>query len=372
MSGMRYSFFVFLFSAVFAMRAFAADTLVCKIDRNRNWAFYGSDKPGANVVLVNERLIQRKYDLKCEIRDAKNRSLYELTQSGFVAPDDSVSISFTFKTADPGFYGMSLYNDGHYIMDVVMAYEPDKMKNENDRGDDFLYFAHRVALGRRDINPQFVMLRNKELSGRERNVYDFSMVSKGDERVRGYIAFPKGKQGLKGMLTLVESGKASVNPLADFTAPSDFVEMVLYLNTRGKGDEVIANSLSDMLLALDFLYNRVEVSKSGIYVQGSGHAGAYAFVSSALWENIAGAVVSSPDFSRFTDKFSISSISRNVSSPILLGLGLQCDISRLQETFLLYNGIGDEKEYFVDPQSGGIERNRWKYIKDIFIKRLEE
>lgn len=369
---MRYIFLFALLFCTFAMETFAADTLACRVDRSSNWAFYGSDNPHSRVVLANGRQVQKSFDFKCEIRDVDGSSLYELAQSGVVAPYDSVAVSFSFKTVSPGFYNMSLYNEGHFIEDVVIAYEPEKIGEKSHNGEDFLYFAHQVALGRRDIKPQYVMLRNRELSGRERNVYDFTMVSRGDERVKGYIAFPKGKQGLKGVLTLVDEENASGNPLADFTAPSGFVELVLYLNGRGEGEEMMSNSLTDMLLALDFLYSRAEIVKSAIYVQGNGRAGAYAFVSSALSENVAGAMVSSPDFSLMTDKYSYSSISGNVQSPILLGIGLQCDISRLQETFLLYNKVKQTKEYFADPQSGGIERNRWKYIKDIFIKRLEE
>lgn len=369
---MRYSFLFVLLFCILQVELYAADTLVCKVDRSSNWAFYGNDKPQARVILVNGRQVQRNFDFKCDIRDTEGNSLYELAQSGVVPPLDSIAVSFTFKTVSPGFYDMTLYNGERFIEDVVIAYEPEKIAYDLAEGEDFRYMAHQVALARRDIRPQYVMLLNRKLSGRERNVYDFTMVSRGDERVNGYISFPKGKKELKGMLTLVEKGHASDNPLADFTAPSDFVELVLYLNARGEGEEVIKNSFTDMLLALDFLSYRNEVDGSSIYVQGRGYAGMCAFVSSALAENVAGAIVSSPDFSHLTGKYSLSSISGNVSAPLLLGMGLQCNISNLQTVFSLYNKVGEKKEYFVDPHATELERNRWKYIKDIFIKRIRE
>lgn len=369
---MRYRYLLTLFFAAFAVESYASDTLVCKVDRSNNWAFYGSDRPEAIISLVNKRQVYKKFDFRCDIRDAQNRSIYELSQSGVVAPSDSAVLSFTFKTVAPGFYDMSLYNDDRFIEEVVIAYEPHKIGAQNGGKENFIYFAHKVALERREIKPQFAIVRNRAMSGRERNVYDFSMVSSGDERVNGYIAFPKGKRGLKAMVTLVQEEKRNLNPLADFTAPNDFVELVLYTKARGIGEEIMKNYLTDMLLAIDFLSLREEVDKSGIYVQGAGYTGACAFVSSAMTDAVAGSIAAVPDFTLLTDKFSVESIADNVSSPLLLGTGLQRDVGFLEEIFSIYNKVKGVKEYFVNPRSDEIERNRWKYIKEIYIKRISD
>lgn len=369
---MRYRFLYALLPVICSVEAFAADTLVCKVNRASNWAFYGSDKPAAQVSLVNMRRVQKGYDLKCEIRDFRNRSLYELGQSGIVPPADSTVLSFTFKTVAPGFYDMSLFNEGRFMERTVIAYEPEKITDTVGGNEDFLMFAHKVALERREIRPQYVMMRNKEMSGREKNVYDFTMVSRGDERVNGYIAFPKGKSGLKAMVTLVQQESAQMNPLADFTAPQDFVEMVIYLKNHGEGVDIMRNYLTDMLLAIDFLLQREEVDKSAIYVQGSDYAGACAFIASAMTDDVAGGIASSPDFSILTDMYSGSSIAGKVSAPVLMGVGLQSDADYLQEVFSIFNSVKGVKEYFASPEGEEIERNRWKYIKDIFIKRISE
>ena len=367
---MRYRFMFALLTAIYAVEAFAADTLVCNVKSVSDWAFYGSDKPSVVVSLVNMRKVQKAYDMRCEIRDSRNRPLYELGQRGIVSPVDSAEVSFTFKTVSPGFYDMLMYNGGRFIEDAVIAYEPEKILDTVGGKEDFILFAHKIALERREIRPQYVMVRNKEMSGREKNVYDFSMITGGDESVKGYIAFPKGKKGLGAMLTLVQRESAQLNNLADFTAPQDFVEMVIYLDRRGTGDDVMHNYLTDMLLALDYLTQRDEIDKSSVYVQGSGYAGAAAFVASAMADAVAGSMASAPDFSLLTDKYSVESISRNVSAPVLMGAGLRNDADYLQSVFSIFNRVKGTKEYFVSPQSEEIERNRWKYIKDIFIKRL--
>lgn len=369
---MKCKFLYALLPVVCSVEAFAADTLLCKVNRVSDWAFYGTDKPAAQVSLVNRRQVGKGYKLRCEIRDHKNRPLYELGQSGSVAASDSSALSFTFKTVAPGFYDMRLYNEERFMENTVIAYEPEKIADSVGGSEDFLMFAHKVALERRDVKPQYVMVRNREMSGREKNVYDFSMVSRGDERVAGYIAFPKGKRGLKGMVTLVQQENAQRNPLADFTAPADFVEMVIYLKSHGSGVEVMQNYLTDMLLALDFILQREEVDKSSVYVQGSGYAGACAFVASAMTDVVAGSVASSPDFSLLTETYSGDSIAGKVSAPLLMGVGLQSDAGYLQETFSIFNGVKGVKEYFASPVGEEIERNRWKYIKDIFIKRISE
>lgn len=356
------------------MQAFASDTLVCNIKRNSNWAFYGTDRPTAMLSLVNYRQIEREFNIVCNISDSKGNELYELAHKGSIPARDSSLLSFSFRSISPGFYNMSFSNNGKASGSMNISYEPDKILAGKDvqkgEKEDFLYFAHKVALERRDLKPQFVLLRNRDLSGRERNVYNFSMVSYGEETVTGYMAFPKGKKQLPVLVTLVPEEGRSGNVLGDFTAPEGCAELVVYLRKRGRLGERTAALLSDMLLAIDFVARREEIDNSSIFVQGTGYAGACAFVASVLDDGVAGSFVCSPDFSDFTGRYSESSVGKNVSAPVILGTGLQRDIAVLQECFSIYNNIPGDKEYFVDPSGTGIGRKEWKSVIDRVIKKL--
>ena len=359
--------------------AMAADTLSCRILQENNWAFYGSDNPVVKISLANSRKISGKYDIKCEVRDFLGNSLYDISQTGSVFPQDSSMLSFTFKALQPGFYNVVLYDGGRYLNRINVAKEPEKSSDALDvhlaqKGatGDFVYLANTVALERRDIRPQYSLFRSKELSGREKNVYNFSMVSRGDEKVTGYMAFPKGKKDLPLIITLVPLEERSANPLADFTAPAGCAEMVIYLKQRGTGAENVKNLLTDMLLGIDYAFMRPEIDTRAIYVQGKGYGGACAMVSSAMEGRVAGAFMESPDVELFTASYSIQSIADHIKAPLLLGTGLQRDVYELQEIFSIYNKVSSQKEYFVIPDSNGIPRDKWKYIRDIFILRMRD
>ena len=64
---MKCKFLYALLPVVCSVEVFAADTLLCKVNRASDWAFYGTDKPAAQVSLVNRRQVGKGYNLKCEI-----------------------------------------------------------------------------------------------------------------------------------------------------------------------------------------------------------------------------------------------------------------------------------------------------------------
>ena len=359
--------------------AAGADTLSCRILQENNWAFYGTENPTVKVTLGNSRKITEQYNIKCEIRDFLGSPLYDIAQTGSVAPLDSAQLSFSFKALQPGFYNVMLYNDGKFLNRINLAKEPEKcpdalQKHLEQKGatGDFVYLANTVALQRRDLRPQFAIVRDKQLSGKEKNVYKFSMVSRGNEKVTGWFAFPKSKKELPLIITLVPMEERSANVLADFTAPFETAEMVVYLKQRGYGDDVVKNLLTDMLLAMDFAFTRDEIRKNNVYIQGKGYGAACAMVASAMDDRIAGSFMESPDVSLLTGTYSIESIADHIKTPLLLGTGLQRDAYSLQEIFSLYNKISAPKEYFVVPDSHEIPRSRWKYVRDTFILRVQE
>ena len=359
--------------------AMAADTLSCRILQENNWAFYGTDNPVVKVSLANSRKIAGKYDIKCEVRDFLGNSLYDISQTGSVAPQDSSLLSFSFKALQPGFYNVVLYDGGRYLNRINVAKEPEKSSDAlsvhlagKGATGDFVYLANTVALERRDIRPQYSIFRNKELSGREKNVYNFSMVSRGDEKVAGYMAFPKGKKDLPLIITLVPMEERAANPLADFTASAGYAELVIYLKQRGEGTENVKNLLTDMLLGIDYAFVRQEIDPRAVYVQGRGYGAACAMVASALEGRVAGSFMESPDVELLAGAYSIESIADHIKAPLLLGTGLQRDVYELQEIFSIYNKVCSQKEYFVIPDSSQLPRQRWKYIRDTFILRMQK
>lgn len=368
---------VLLFSlASFASAAsvLAADTLSYRVRQVGNWAFYGTENPTVELVASNQRGVQQPFSMQCLINDHNGKPVFRLGQSGVVPPKDSADVSFSFLTMSPGFYNALILEDGTQVRSLNVAYEPEKIAPAGGvegqaAKEDFKHFADKVSLERRDLRPQFSILRNKNLSGREKNVYDFRMVSRGDEAVTGYMAFPRGKKDLAVMVTFVMLGEGAANPLADFTAPADMAELVVYLRGRGAGEEYLKNLLTDMALSIDFVAQRAETNPARIFTQGSGLAGACSFVAGALDERVAVSFVADPLFSTFTEHFSVESICAGVKNPALFGMGLQEKVQILNENFCIYNGLQGNKEYFIFPDRKTVERKQWRYIRDTFLAR---
>ena len=175
----RFLTLIILLSA--AVHMFAADTVSYKLRQLENWAFYGTQFPTVQIVASNDRGVPKTLNLKCEIIDHNGRSLYELLQYGTVNPKDSLDMSFAFKTLEPGFYNALFWSNERIVKSVNVAYEPDKIVPDNSGHNDGVAFvgdytrvANKVALGRRDHNPRFSIVRNKRLSGKVKNVYDFN------------------------------------------------------------------------------------------------------------------------------------------------------------------------------------------------------
>ena len=355
-------------------KALAADTLSYRIREINNWAFYGTQNPQVGIVANNNRGVPQNFQINCTVRDHKNLALYELSQRGYVAPKDSSQMEYAFRTMQPGVYRVEFTDKGRYVSGVNIAYEPEKIlpdSSVSNRGKVSLAkTADLASLERKDRNPQFTIDRNKAMSGKEKNVYDFRMVSRGDEAITGYVAFPKGKSNLAAMMTLVMHGEQSANPLADFTAPSNMVELVVYLKERGEADEYFMNLFTDIIYCIDFLHGRKEVDKSAIYAQGNGAGAACAFISSALDERIAVSFAADPQMEKFTDFFTLESLTSRISSPVLMGMALQAPVNILNENFTIYNKVSTTKEYFVFPALRGVDRKQWKYIRDTFLLRL--
>lgn len=362
-----------------ALSLYAADTVSYKVRQLENWAFYGTQYPTVQMVASNDRGVFKKLDLKCEILDYNGRSLYELVQLGTLNPKDSLDMAFSFKTLKPGFYNALFWSEGRIVNSVNISYEPEKIISTehfidslpvSDR--DFARVIKEAEKEKGMLSRQFSVIKNKRMSGKEKNVYDFKMVSRGGKVIKGYVAVPRSGKNFPAMITYVPLEGRSENPLADFTARADMLEMVLYMGDRGEGEEYFWNTTVDISLAIEYIFQRKDVDPFKVYTQGDRIGAAFSTISSAIDNRIKVSFGTTPDFSRFIGYFSPESLAKNVTAPLLFGIGLQDKAIRLQEDFAVYNNIKSIKEYFIFPAGENVERNKWKYIRDTFLLRLAE
>ena len=373
----RLLFFIAFMSA--AALSYAADTVSYRLSNIENWAFYGTRSPEVGIVAVNGRGVSMPMDVKCSIWNYDGVPMYELNQKSVLQQHDSLAFSFAFKTIAPGFYNAVLSDGGRVVKSVNIAYEPEKILSSEHFNDDapvsdrnFTRLLESVKEELPGVRRQFSIVKNKKLSGKEKNVYDFKMNSRDDKVIKGYLAFPRGKKGLEAMITFLPIEGRSENPLADFTAKQQMVELVIYVGDRGDGEMYFRNILTDAAICMEYIMNRPEIDPAKVYTQGEGDAAALSCVASAIDGRVRCSFVASPDFSRFLECFTAESVAEGISAPVLFGMGLQDKAVRLQEDFAVYNNIKGIKEYFIFPAGNAVERNKWKYIRDTFILRSGE
>ena len=370
----KISIIIALLSAAFT--TYAADTVSYRVNRIENWAFYGTQSPKVELVAFNGRGIPKDMDLKCTISDYKGKPLYELGQTGQISPKDSLSMAFTFKALSPGFYNASFTGNGAVVKSFNIAYEPEKIIAEEPSYDkpavskgNFPLLLLQIRDELQQMQRNFTMVKNKMLSGREKNVYDITILSRGGETINGYAAFPKGKTNLKAMITLVPVQLKQANPLADFTTVPQMAEFVIYIGERGQSEEYFKNLLSDVALCVEFVAGRREIDGNSIYMQGDGKAAPLALVASAVNRKVRMSFISNPDFSHFLESYNPHSIAAEIKVPVLWGMGLQDSIERVQQNFLVYNNLECVKEYIIFPDKSAVERKKWRYMRDTFIIR---
>ena len=316
------------------------------------------------------------------------------------------SVPFEMGILEPGFYNVSVVFESesdNKRIDFAIGVRPEEIVSPLDRPDDFDDYWMRARRELDAVDPQFKLIRQKDLCTETREIFLLEMRSLGNVLIRGWYMRPV-KQGVYPAILHVQ-GYSSNKTAQTLYQGDDMVSLAL--NIRGHGNSqdhvnpgfpgylqdhvddkelyIYRGAYMDCVRAVDFLYSRSEVDTSRIAVEGGSQGGALSFATAALDRHrIDLCVPHVPFLSDFRDYFKLvgwpggefrqyfeehpeiseDEIYKNLSyidiknlapwidAPVLMSVGLVDTTCPPHINFAAYNHLAVPKEYIVYPNAG--------------------
>ena len=308
--------------------------------------------------------------------------------------------SYAAKIPGPGFYKGIItcsWEGGRVTKTVQVGYGPEKLLPPLTKEPDFEKFWDESRVSLKKVNPQYRLIHQPELSKGELNVYEVSMRSFGNIRVRGWYEVPKSK-GPHPVILRVPGYGGNMKPIARFK------DMIVFsFNPRGHGNSqedikgkpgnywirgldnkegyYYQGAYLDCVRAVDFLCSRKEVDPKRIAVAGGSQGGGLSLSTAALDSRISLCAPHIPFLTNWDlyfktshwpemDKWIEAKESRTwqstlktmsyfdtmnmapwIECPVFMGVGLQDAICPPFTCFAVYNRVKGKKEYRVYPHA---------------------
>ena len=314
--------------------------------------------------------------------------------------DEKRLASYAAKIPGPGFYKGTItctWEGGQVSQTVQVGYAPQNLLPPLTAESDFKKFWDESRARLKKVDPQYRLIHQPELSKGELNVYEVSMRSYGNIRVRGWCEVPKSNGPHPAILRVPGYG-GNMKPIARFK------DMIVFsFNPRGHGNSqedikgkpgnywirgldnregyYYQGAYLDCVRAVDFLCSRKEVDPKRIAVKGGSQGGGLSLSTAALDSRISLCAPHIPFLTNWDlyfktshwpemDKWIEAKDSRTwqstlktmsyfdtmnmapwIKCPVFMGVGLQDSICPPVTNFAVYNRLKGKKEYRVYPNA---------------------
>jgi len=334
-----------------------------------------------------------------------------------------VKKQFEFHPPKPGFYRIvsiiNTQNAGMIKDSIILGIDPEKIKTETTRADDFEEFWEKRKHELGQVDPNFKITQSDQ-SNDELDVYLVEMRSHENVRIKGWYTVPK-KNGPHPAILSVPGYTSTMWPNLERTNVA-----TLSLNPRGHGNSkedidpkdnefmfegfnpnhpekyIYVGVFMDCIRAVDFLISRPEIDKKRIGVEGGSQGGGLSFATAALDQRIifsapdipwmgdwAGTIeverwptenypklikkhpgLTFADINRILSYFDTMNLASWIKCPVYMSLGLQDDVCPPRNVFATYNQVKSSKSYHVYPFSGhGLGQNHYD-LKNNWMAKL--
>jgi cephalosporin-C deacetylase-like acetyl esterase len=319
--------------------------------------------------------------------------------------NESRQYSFGLDKPAPGFYryNVQFYSDNTLLMDKKfnVGVEPEKISSPIDAKADFKAFWDNSLKELAMVAPQYELTLIPEQSQLDYNTYLVKMRSFGNEPIQGYYTQPKREGKHPVIVEYMGYGSQPYFPNQHWDGFARFVLSIRgqALNQPGnrfgtwitygldsKEDYYYRGAFLDVVRALDFVCSRPEIDGDKIGVRGGSQGGALSFVAASLDQRVKAAAPEIPFLSDYRDYFAIThwpredferyiagnnlpqseweriynllsyfdvkNLAQWITSPVLMGIGVQDDVCPLHTNFAVYNQVKSEKQWLAYPQNG--------------------
>lgn len=401
--------------------ALAKDLKVTVTDSHESW-WLAPQTPVFDIVIAdtlgNDNLLS---ELSFRITDDKGRKdllTYDLNPHITGGRTSEFELETSIRT--PGFYRMTVTDDGNEIYSRVFGYEPENIVSLPDSRPDFDEFWTKAVAEVKALPMDAVVSDEPVKAGVERDAYLVTYSSVGGETLKGYLIKPRGEG--KYPVKITYCGYGAVPGSIDTDSDPDMVEFIA--STRGQflcGDDnrygdwiryhlddpatyYYRGAYQDVVRAVDYVMTLGCADQTRIYAEGGSQGGAFTYIAAALDSRIAAIAPYIPFMSDFVDYldlapwpssaildeasrngigrdkvlenlsyFDVKNFARRIKCPVLMGVGLQDPVCPPHTNFSTYNLIdgGVEKHFVIYPdQKHGVARPDWNNrVRKFFMGR---
>lgn len=405
--------------ALIAMPLMAMGEVKVSMHQLNDWWWTAPAQPEIELAVVNDSTASATYNVKLYVATDTKQHLFNVSQSVKVAACDSTVCRFSFAVK-PGFYRCSINVDGEEKRSFNIGYEPENVVSIPDMQTDFADFWKKARQELDAVTPEYKITEEKDKSNKTGRVYLVTMRSLGGDTIQGYLTVPV-KCSKKNRFPVIVHymGYGSKPWYAHPDSHPDFIEFVL--SSRGQGLNEPANkygdwvvsgladkqtyyyrgAFMDLVRAIDFVSQLPEADTRNIFAEGGSQGGAFTLAACALDGRLRAAAPWIPFLNDYPDYFKIvhwpaepilkkqkelgicdtalyatlsyfdiKNHARNITCPILMGVGLQDPVCPPHTNFAGYNLISSKKQFIIYPNCGhDTEHPTWDNAQIEFFKK---
>ena len=376
--------------------------LIQVISKDEDKIFLKPESMAVDIFLTNENKTTVTATLHFDVTTDDYKPLQSTSQKITLKPHEKQMKNLTVK-ASPGFYRYTIYIESNGEKSKPkkfnLGYEPEQVKGFEDKKNDFEIFWKNSLKELAQVDPDFKMEPKPKYSNNDYEVYEVSMNSFGNERVKGYYGKPK-REG-KFPVSIEYQGYGSGFEDLD-TTWDGFAHFMMSIRGQGYnkeenkyGDWIIYGlenkenyyyhgAFLDAVRGIDFVCSRAEIDTTKIVAMGGSQGGALTFAASALDHRIKACAPSIPFLSDYRNYFKIVPWPRSsfenyrkehpdvswehiynvisyfdiknlapwITCPLFMGIGVQDETCPPHINFAAYNKVKTRKRWIAYPDMG--------------------
>lgn len=399
----------------------AARDMKVTVPVEHDWWWNAPEKPSMTILVTDTLGNAGNSNMRFTLATDREPSRYlaDFTQTVNVAAGDTARLTIMPPISEPGFYTVTLWDDGKEAAKVNIGYEPENVVSLPDYQPDFNEFWAQALQELEAVAPEYKMTELKEKSGKKRKIYLCEYLSLEGDTVKGYLAMPV-KPG-KYPAHIYYNGYGAGAWEFDADGRPDWIEYLQF--GRGQGLNTPYNRFGDWLQwnlddpatyyykgaymdcvrTIDFIEQLEKTDKDNIFAEGGSQGGAFTLAAAALdpkhrlkaiapyvpflsdfpdyfkvayWPGVTYLArakelgMSEEQLYRNLSYFDIKNLARRIDIPVLMGVGLQDPTCPPHINFSSFNLIDSEKEFVIYPECGHtVIYDDWNPRRENFFKK---
>lgn len=414
--------FAFLLSVlVFSFLFSEAKNLKIEALPEHNWWWHETETPQFTLLVTDTVGNSNASEITVSIRGDREDSPVCFTEKLSLAGSQNSPKSFIIKPVlpGPGFFRVSVSDDGSEALSFNIGLSPDKVVSRPDSLPGLRAFWDAALAELATVPMNATMVEIPEKSSEKRKVYFCQYLSLDNDTVSGYLAMPV-KEG-KYPAIIYYNGYDGKPWDIDPDGMPEWIEFQHWVRGQGPnkpynryGDYIQWNldnpskyyyrgAFMDAIRTIDFIASLPQTDTDNIFAEGGSQGGAFTFAAAALdpekrlraiapyipflsdypdyfeivhWP---GDVVkakakeiglSDEDLYRNLSFFDIKNLTPWISAPVLMGVGLQDPVCPPHTNFSGFNNLKVDREFVIYPLSGHtVNYSDWNPRREKFFRK---